>query len=96
MNDMISNTFQENSQEQQDFLEENANLLRELDNTWRDAVKEEWNANAINRMRYLLHQLIGTSSIMGYKQTEDAARKLKIALEETAIFQQATGTCTGN
>jgi diguanylate cyclase (GGDEF)-like protein len=89
MNDMLSNTFQENSQEHQDFLEENANLLRELDNTWRDAVKEEWNANAINRMRYLLHQLIGTSSIMGYKQTEDAARNLKIALEETSIFQQA-------
>ena len=89
MDDMISNTFQENSQEQQDFLEENANLLRELDNTWRDAVKEEWNANAINRMRYLLHQLISTSSIMGYKQTEDAARKLKTALEETAIFQKA-------
>ena len=89
MNDLISNTFQENSQEQQDFLEENANLLRELDNTWRDAVKEEWDANAINRMRYLLHQLIGASSIMGYKQTEDAASNLKKALEETTIFQKA-------
>lgn len=89
MKDLISNTFQENSQEQQDFLEENANLLRELDNTWRDAIKEEWDANAINRMRYLLHQLISASSIMGYKQTEDAACNLKKALEETTIFQKA-------
>ena len=89
MSDLFSNTFQENSQEQQDFLEENANLLRELDNTWRDAVKEEWDANAINRMRYLLHQLIGVSSIMGYKQTENAASNLKKALEETTIFQKA-------
>lgn len=89
MNDLPSNTHQENSQEQHDFLEENANLLRELDNTWRDAVKEEWDANAINRMRYLLHQLIGTSSIMGYKQTEEAARNLRVALEETDIFQEA-------
>ena len=89
MNDLPSNTHQENSQEQHDFLEENANLLRELDNTWREAIKEEWDANAINRMRYLLHQLIGTSSIMGYKQTEEAARNLRVALEETDIFQEA-------
>ena len=89
MNDSMPNPFQKNPQDHEDFLEENANLLRELDNTWRDAVKEEWDANAINRMRYLLHQLMGTSSIMGYTQTENAARNLKIALEETAIFQQA-------
>lgn len=89
MRDLISDAFNGGAHHPQDFLEENAELLRDLDNTWRDTLKGEWNANAINRMQYLLHQLISASSLMGYQQTENAARNLKKALEETEIFQQA-------
>lgn len=89
MRDLISNEFQDTPQDQQDFLEENEGLLCELDNTWSEAVKGDWNAHTISRMQYLLHQLIDTSNVMGYTKTEMAARNLKETLEETSIFQQA-------
>ena len=87
--DPVFPILEPNSKDRQDFFEENADLLRDLDNTWRETIKGEWNASAINRMRFLLHRLIGTCQAMGYKQTELAARNLKAALEETEVFQQA-------
>jgi diguanylate cyclase (GGDEF)-like protein len=87
--DPVFHILEPNSEDQQDFFEDNADLLRDLDNTWRETIRGEWNASAINRMRFLLHRLIGTCQAMGYKQTELAARNLKAALEETEVFQQA-------
>jgi diguanylate cyclase (GGDEF)-like protein len=89
MADLITQEFEDKEQNSQDFLEENATLLHDLDITWREAIKGEWNASAINRIKYLLHKLIGTSHVMGYAQTESVARNLKESLDETDIFQQA-------